>query len=256
MSRHLPLVFLTATLLFGAGCSKTTSVELNGTLADQTASQEAGQNLPLTFTSSTYVEHGALFDIKLSYPVAHDGAPALNDKVTTAVGEYVATTTNIFKESIKDAEQWYSGAKYGLEGEYDIPLQNDRFVSIMFNGYMFTGGAHGMQIYQTMVFDTLNAKKLVFSDVFDGNKYTNELSAAFRKKINGLETLEMSDADWIKSGTEAKPENFQYWYLAKDGFHVIFPPYQIAAYAAGSFDLAVPYSELPSLKPDVANALK
>ena len=44
---------------------------------------------------------------------------------------------------------------------------------------------------------------------------------------------------------DAAPElKNRHWYFAADGFHIVFDPYEIAPYAAGSITAAVPYSEL------------
>ncbi len=57
----------------------------------------------------------------------------------------------------------------------------------------------------------------------------------------------MSDDEWIKTGAGAKAENYASWNITKKGLMFTFDPYQVAAYAAGSFTVIVPFSRLKSV---------
>ncbi len=52
----------------------------------------------------------------------------------------------------------------------------------------------------------------------------------------------------LNSGTTAKVENFQDWYIDGTSLVIIFPPYQVAAYAAGEQTVTIPFSQLTALK--------
>ncbi len=241
---HYPIPLFIALTLMGAGCSWSKSVSMNA--PDKTADTQTQEtDTQLVFASSTRSEETELYTIRVDYPVAQGGNAALSGSVNSAVDEYVATTTAAFKDYLKDAEQWYSGAKYDLAVVYAVPQNDTDRVSVVFSGYEFTGGAHGMHIYQTLVFDARTGQRLAMSDVLKTDGYLKKVADACRAKLQTMEGIkDMSDDDWLKQGTEPTADNYRYWYATKDTLHVIFPPYQVAAYAAGDFDVAIPFSEL------------
>jgi hypothetical protein len=52
----------------------------------------------------------------------------------------------------------------------------------------------------------------------------------------------------LNAGTSAKAENFKDWYVDGTNLVIVFPPYAVAAYAAGAQTLTIPFSQLTSLK--------
>jgi hypothetical protein len=54
----------------------------------------------------------------------------------------------------------------------------------------------------------------------------------------------MSDENWLADGTSPDRENFLAIVLEPTGFRVFFSPYQVAAYAAGPFEVVIPYAAL------------
>jgi hypothetical protein len=69
----------------------------------------------------------------------------------------------------------------------------------------------------------------------------SQLSAA----INAPLTDE--DKQWIQTGTGEDPQNYQVFVLDGDSLVFHFPPYQVAAYAAGPQSVAIPLSSLIGL---------
>ena len=60
----------------------------------------------------------------------------------------------------------------------------------------------------------------------------------------------MSDPDWLKSGAGPSWSNFQDFLLLPDTLVIRFPPYQVAAYAAGDQKVEIPLSKLSGLMRD------
>ena len=55
------------------------------------------------------------------------------------------------------------------------------------------------------------------------------------------------DMTWIKAGAGPKKENYSVFNFTKDKFIVTFPAYQVASYAEGPKEVAIPRSMLTSL---------
>ena len=51
----------------------------------------------------------------------------------------------------------------------------------------------------------------------------------------------------VRIGTSPTPETLQFFYLDGGALHIIIPPYQAAAYAAGYFDISIPLSSLKDI---------
>ncbi|MBP9710942.1 MAG: DUF3298 domain-containing protein [Candidatus Pacebacteria bacterium] len=139
--------------------------------------------------------------------------------------------------------------KYALGGEYD-EYQGKSTVSYVYRIYMDTLGAHPNHFYHTFTFDEAG-NELMLQDIFAaGAPYLTRLSEEAYKKVveeltvraNGEVYPEMEDT--VRMGTAPSPEALQFFYLTETDLHLLFPPYQVAAYAAGSFDIAIPLSEL------------
>ncbi|HEY4501819.1 MAG TPA: RsiV family protein [Candidatus Paceibacterota bacterium] len=85
------------------------------------------------------------------------------------------------------------------------------------------------------------------------SRYLDQLSAAAYPKVvaelaqraGSTPTPDMLDT--VRMGTAPTPEALQFFYLYQGDLHLLFPPYQVASYAAGSFDIAIPLSELSDI---------
>ena len=61
---------------------------------------------------------------------------------------------------------------------------------------------------------------------------------------------DMADVDYIRQGVTPEALNFQSYAIEGDALVLIFPPYQVAPYAAGTQEVSIPLSQLKEiLKP-------
>jgi hypothetical protein len=120
---------------------------------------------------------------------------------------------------------------------------------------MDTGGAHPNNFYKTLVFD-LNGNTVALGDLFNpGSNYLDAISQIAQTQVAAqLEQRAGAGAadSIIADGLSAKEENFQNFVVDSDRIRIFIPPYQAAAYAAGSFEVQIPLADLEDiLKPDV-----
>ena len=69
--------------------------------------------------------------------------------------------------------------------------------------------------------------------------------AQLKDKVGGELTPE--DEDAVRLGTEPSPETLQFFYLDNENLLILIPPYQAAAYAAGSFEAKIPLDSLKDI---------
>ncbi|MDP3882811.1 MAG: RsiV family protein, partial [Candidatus Staskawiczbacteria bacterium] len=91
--------------------------------------------------------------------------------------------------------------------------------------------------------DLKNNKDIQLSDLFPGQPdYLQKISdfsiqnlaAQMQAKIGG------TDGAWIDQGANPSLENFSIFLINKDNIIFYFPEYQVAPYAAGSFQVTMP----------------
>jgi hypothetical protein len=192
-----------------------------------------------------------LFDINIDYPelIATD-APAAAAKFnrlikTIAEREFAEFRKLMFEQTTEDLKfARERGVNNYLEAGYRIDFADERVVSVGFAVSTYTGGAHPNHHSLTVNFDLKTGRRIELAELFKpGASYLKIISDYCVKDLK-TKTGEMSDEDWIRSGAGPAKENFRSWSITKKGILINFDPYQVAAYAAGPFEVLVPYDEL------------
>ncbi len=199
-------------------------------------------------TSPKIAETKPRYSIEIVYPrVLIPG----NHKVTRRINEILdreahaqaASFRKDFNESGKDLPA--ETPPWTLNSSFAEEYQTERLLVFLQSGYLYTGGAHGMPLLDAFIFDLTSGKRVTMADLYLPG-YLEVLSRYTRQKLQANQDL-IGEKDWIITGTEPKAENFTVVFPTAQGIRVVFPPYQVAAYASGSPEVLVPYSELSRL---------
>lgn len=219
-------------------------------------------------TSSTayeYVENAPYYMVDAVYPRKTLLAdPAADLKARTTMEQDIASGIAQFKQdgdfanlTQEDIQTQGLGAdrKYAIGYDY-TEYQGTSTVSYAFLVYQDTLGAHPNAYYDTFTFDK-QGNNLALADLFTpGSRYLDALSVPAYKDVVAQLTARTGAApgpdelDTVRLGTEPSPEALQFYYISGNDLHLIFPPYQVAAYAAGVFDVMIPLASLTDLKPE------
>ena len=132
----------------------------------------------------------------------------------------------------------------------DIRHNENNIVSIKFEKYAYTGGAHGISMTEYAVCDLVKNKKLTLNDIFKENakvEIDNILDTKLRK-LNGLNSEEsLRDAGFFVDRVEWS-DNF---FINNQGIGFFYNVYEIAPYASGTTELFIPFTEITGfLKPN------
>ena len=142
--------------------------------------------------------------------------------------------------------------EYELEYEAEITLSkksiNDELLSIQFQNYLFTGGAHGYGSTYFKNFEIRTGNEIKVKDFFtdfDGFKIMAE--KAFRKQHNIPENESINATGfWFDKDTFTLPETMG---ISKNELLFIYNPYDIASYADGIIQFKISKKEAtPYLK--------
>lgn len=189
-----------------------------------------------------------------------DSSASADEKAIQTIESYVIGTVATFKNNANSALTSDEKArlteqklKYSLGIAYQ-QYTSSSFASVELDVAEDTGGAHPINSYKTFVFD-LKGDQVALSDLFTpGSDYLGRISEAATKQIGEQLVAEGADASSsiIAEGVAPTADNFSNW-VDKDGLLVfLIPPYQAAAYAAGSFEVHIPMSDLSDiLKPGI-----
>ncbi|AHF03274.1 hypothetical protein MARPU_04775 [Marichromatium purpuratum 984] len=189
---------------------------------------------------------GPHYQLEASYPVFTGAPEAINRAVRTFVQDQVNAFLANTEERQTDPEPPLGPAwSFALEGEAGHRTKTLQVIA--FEGYAYYGGAHGMPLFAPLLLDLSEARALDPTELFRADSdWLVRLARLSRAALAGRDLLG-ADADWVNQGTAPVAENYQLLLPGPDGLTVIFPPYAVAAYAAGAQRVLIPYAEIDDL---------
>lgn len=193
-------------------------------------------------------------DLQLQYPriggLENEAQKLIND---TIKGKMAA----IKEDAHKDKEEfianphWSASHQVSYDTNYLVKRNRGGLLSVLFEDYRFLGGAHG------------NADKFAYNfDLKTGKQYS--LKDLFAKDVDYVSIINKEIAALI-AGDKYKSQYYsfdsiapdQVFYLGNNALVICFQSYEIAAYAEGKPEFAIPFSQLEKvLNPMLAEALK
>lgn len=207
-------------------------------------------------TAGEIEETSRFYEIEAVYPAStplRESAGAEADAEAVAILKgFTENQVASFKErgafesvSPEDEEMlgYDRGRKQALAITYE-EYEAAATVSYVFTIYEDTLGAHGNTYFRTFTFDQETGESLRLSDLFSpGADYLELMSLLSREKL--ADALgEGADMEYLESGTLPLEESFQSWYVEGGALVLLFPPYQVAPYAAGAQEARIPLPEL------------
>jgi hypothetical protein len=189
-----------------------------------------------------------------------DSSGEADKRAMATIENWVNQTIRTFKD---DANQMLNadekarlneqGVKYALSIA-SHSYNSGSFVSEEFDIYQDTGGAHPNSAYKTLVFD-LKGNQVALGDLFTSNDYLTRIAAEARKQVEA-QIAQRAGAEAtstiFEEGLAPTNDNFVNWVDDQSILTIFIPPYQAAAYAAGSFEVRIPLQDLKDiLKPGI-----
>lgn len=207
------------------------------------AQQDVCIDLGGTFNSTTNVCTFANgLTIEIDYPAEFNTYPA---STMAVIDDFLVD----WQTQIRDAAAADPNppGPYFLGVETDI-ISYDAFVrSVLFTIADYTGGAHPNLYYKTYTFDTRDGHFIDLDDLFVAN--SNPL-ATIGPVVEADLMAQMgsgADSTWIHSGTGTTWSNYANFVLTDTALIFYFPPYQVAPYAGGPFNVDVSLTSIRSI---------
>lgn len=192
-----------------------------------------------------------MVEIDMAYP--RTGVASIDRMFADWVNGMVATFESEAVEDFASFKQDNNGElppwAYSLGLGFEVPRNDERMLVFDFDESIFQGGAHPNHDIITFNFMMPDGWQVYLPEIFDGQRALDRISAFavadLERRIGGPDG--MSDPDWIRGGAGPQWSNFQDFLLLADKLVIRFPPYQVAAYAAGPQEVEIPLSELSGL---------
>ncbi len=154
---------------------------------------------------------------------------------------------NLYRLAIEEYE--YSVAngfpirQYEIFMDYNITYNQNCVLSLYFDKYEYTGGAHGNTTRTADTWDLQNGKEMELYELF--TEIDNNQEYIFEKIYEQIanETKEGSN-QYFEDYRQLVPENFNKdnFYLVEEGVVIYFPLYAIAPYVSGITTFLIPFS--------------
>lgn len=191
-----------------------------------------------------------------------DGQPAIsiyypelgNAKVDAALKDYAESVADSYQKETADSlsedeEKPDSFGNWEETGFFTVERPNPDVISITFNIYTYTGGAHGMIGVEVQNYDLKSGQRLGFADLFARPEVALEIlgriSEERLRQTLGDEVVE----DMLKSGTAPEADNFQALALIPKGVIVEFQPYQVGPWSIGQQRVEISLEDLQPAEP-------
>jgi hypothetical protein len=198
-----------------------------------------------------------MIDINIAYPQV---VIVNNVQSSTNISKYYKETSqNLLNyassEMYKEAEAEYLDSvknnftfrQYTVMMAYEVPFNQNEFLSVFYDVYEYTGGAHGNTTRYADSWYLPNGRQLTLANFFNSNVYK---SVIFSNIISQINTQIMQGNEKMYFDDYQK-NIFKYfdeknYYLTPEGFAIFFPLYTIAPYVSGIVTFVIPYDAFGS----------
>jgi hypothetical protein len=207
-----------------------------------------------------------LYTMELKLPELPQKAAPLRH----TIDRYVDGQKRAFLDSLEspDARARARELPWDLNLDIAVASRTDRFINVQVDGSAFTGGAHPAPIVDSFTYDMQEQRVIGIRELFsDPRAAENAFAAEARRQL--LTALDDQDeplgsnSEQIDAGTEPGKDHYRVFSLLTGpdnkvhGFTFIFPPYQVAPYAAGPQAIDVPSGSFSAfLKPEYREAFR
>lgn len=218
------------------------------------------------FTDKMYFDNLLLLSYEIQYPQfrpdkQQNPAFAAESEVLENLNLFYKTKAEDFECYAKETlflqsvqsylelkEMQETAIPYEAFSDYKITFLSDCFISLYYDHYLFTGGAHGTTVRFSDSWNLKTGSRAALSSFFPNNPnyredILNAVSSYIKKQQENPESSRSTDYfDNAPNSvfTEFDEKNF---YLTPKGIVIYFQQYDIAPYSSGIMQFLIPYKK-------------
>lgn len=205
------------------------------------------------------LDSGGATEVKLTLPEAQ-GNTKLAKAVNAALREEVISLLNFedsldveslehavtsFHKGYENLRALYPDEAPGWKAEIfaEVTYEDEHWVSIQLNAYIFTGGAHGYGSVRFLNFDKHKGTELQPWQLFSNQGGLRQLAESrFRQQEDIPENQPINSTGFMfEENRFSLPENIG---LTQTGVTLHYNQYEVASYADGPIELTLPFTEV------------
>lgn len=190
-----------------------------------------------------------------------DGAPSVsiyypavgNEKIDAELKERAERIADAFlkdqAEEASEEDKPDSSGNWEETAFYTVERPGPNVISIVFNIYSYTGGAHGMVVIEALNYDLKTGAPLGLADLFGKPEKALEIMSELTQERLRKSLGEDVEEDMLRDGTAPDAANFSALSLLPNGVAVEFQPYQVGPWAIGQQRVELTLEELAPAEP-------
>lgn len=194
-----------------------------------------------------FINHQRVFyekDENKNYIVEINYPKVKSKQLLAYTDDYIKNKKKEFKEEIS-MEEPLNSSKYEFKADYKI-TDNNNILGLHLNINEYTGGAHYVRYDKSYYYNKESDEIVSLKDFLEKDTSLDKLanlSYYYVMKYSDDNNLNF-DKEGVKEGLSFNLNNFEHFNFIDDSLEFIFPPYQVAYYAAGEIKIVIPYDEL------------
>lgn len=184
-------------------------------------------------------------EINISYPSVGQKA------IDADIREWATGIADAFDDTFSSAAPLLGQPRSTPElwGSYSVTHPSPKALSVTFEIWTYTGGAHGNLDIITLNYSLLTSQRLGLVDIFEDPDAALAIMSSWSHKVLSQRLGGMRQEQMLQSGLNTVPENFASLTLTPEGIRINFQPYQVAPWAAGAQKVDIPLDELRPAHP-------
>lgn len=192
-----------------------------------------------------------VLELSIKYPkiILHYNKQAenlINVHINMEVNNYIRYAKCLYKQAIKgyteSQDNSYPFREYSAYMEYTITYNENCFLSMYFDKYEFTGGAHGSTVRASDTWELCQGTHLSLESFFEPlTDYTRLLNDEIIKQAENIQKSQNIYFDEYKL-LIIKNFDDNSFYLSPSGITIYYQQYDIAPYSTGIVEFTIPYS--------------
>lgn len=132
---------------------------------------------------------------------------------------------------------------------YQVTYNQNCSISLHFDQYEFTGGAHGNTVRNSDTWNLQKGTKIKLGHLFTNKNYKDYIIMTINQKI--AEQIRNGTNQYFENYKQLVTENFNenHFYLTPKGVVIYYQQYEIAPYSSGIPTFMIPYSSGNAAEP-------
>ncbi len=222
---------------------------ITSTISCTTNTEETKQKEPLDYQVVGYsktVQDTLYYTIDYQYPFFKSENEKLSgklNKLNNRIKNFLDHAEITFwgvdaKGTIKIIRESEASGKYELINRYEILDTTNQLISLKFETYSFTLGAHGFTTINTYNFNPETGKTLSFTDIVELSSDTN------LEKFNGLLLANFTNPYDCFNEVPKVDSKYEKFTINPDHLIIYFEAYELGPYACGMAEIMISIDEL------------